>query len=94
MILQNLPIVESSAYCPMDQYIEINQITQYMQQFGQNGDWYRFVCSSQCIYNICYTERNYTENGIEYTQQVIPFNELPQYVLDYLQTNNYIHIDR
>lgn len=37
---------------------------------------------------------NYTENGIEYAQRVIPFNELPQYVLDYLQTNNYIHIDR
>ena len=38
MILQNLPIVESSTYCPMDQYIEINQITQYMQQFEQTGD--------------------------------------------------------
>ena len=38
MKLQNLPIVESSAYCPMDQYIEINQITQYMQQFGQTSD--------------------------------------------------------
>ena len=38
MILQNLPIVESSTYCPMDQYIEINQIIQYMQSFGQTGD--------------------------------------------------------
>ena len=38
MKLQNLPIVESSTYCPMDQYIEINQITQYMQQFEQTGD--------------------------------------------------------
>ena len=94
MILQNLPIVEFSTYCLIDQYIEINQITQYMQQFGQIGDWYRFVCSSKYIYNICYTERNYTENGIEYTQRVIPFNELLQYILDYLQTNNYIHIDR
>ena len=38
MILQNLPIVESSKYCSIDQYIEINQIIQYMQSFGQTGD--------------------------------------------------------
>lgn len=38
MKLQNLPIVEFSTYCPMDQYIEINKITQYMQSFGQTGD--------------------------------------------------------
>ena len=38
MILQNLPIVEFSTYCLIDQYIEINQITQYMQSFGQTGD--------------------------------------------------------
>ena len=91
MNLENLTIKESSVYCPEERFIEIRQITGWMQLRGQHGDWYQNIGSYICQYDICYTERQLYGDTFRYIQTPIAFEDIPQYVLDYLYSHNYQH---
>ncbi len=91
MNLDNLTIKDSSVYCSEDRYIEIRQITGWMQLHGQRGDWYQNIGSTCCQYDICYTERQPYGDTCKYVQTPINFEDIPQYVLDYLYSHNYRH---
>lgn len=62
-----------------------------MQLHGRRGDWYKTIGSCICQYDICYTERQPHGDAFQYIQTPIVFEDIPQYVLDYLYSHNYQH---
>lgn len=91
MNLKGLDIKVSSIYCNAKRYIEIRQITAMMRLNGQKGNWFLYENGHTSMYDICYTERQPYGNGYKYVQTPLPYNEIPQYVLDYLRDNNYTY---
>ena len=91
MNLKGLDIKVSSIYCNAERYIEIRQITAMMQLNGQKGNWFLYENGHIFMYDICYTERQPYGNGYKYVQTPLSYNEIPQYVLDYLRDNNYTY---
>lgn len=92
--IENLRIVPSYTYCEDNQYICVRQISSWESMRGNiSGYLYQYDDYSNSVfeYDVCLVTRveEYGRTCLKHT--VIPYDELPQRVIDYLDKNNYKH---
>jgi len=90
MNLKNLHIYDESIYSPDDKFIQIRHISYWSLT---EADWiYQNENGHVSQHDICYVERKPYGDTFEYIQTPIRFEDIPQYVLDYLYSHGYKHI--